>query len=117
MLIALMLLAVAVDSPEMTRCLNNGDAARGVTSAMIDCTHREWTRRDAELNDSYRKAIARSGARRAELVRMERAWLTRRNAACQPHLRPDQGSLGGLDYEMCMVDQTVARTVWLRRWR
>ena len=117
MLIALMLLAASADSPQLTRCLATGDAARGQTLAMRECMGGELNRRDDALNAAYRTALERSGPRRATLVAAERRWIAHRDATCQRHLGPDTGTLGGLDFDACMVDQTIARTAWLRRWR
>ena len=108
MLIALMLLAASTASPQLTRCLATGGAARGQTMAMRECMRGELNRRDDALNAAYRVALARSGPRRATLVAAERRWITHRDATCQRQLGPNTGTLGGLDYDACMIDQTAA---------
>lgn len=120
MLIPLMMLLSAAShhSPLMDRCMAHGEAAQGVTPAMFDCAHAEYLRRDAALNGSYRAAMARiPAARRPALVAAERAWIHQRDRACDPMMAPENGSIGPLDREMCLIDRTAAQTIALNRWR
>ncbi|MEH6665690.1 MAG: hypothetical protein V7678_12620, partial [Brevundimonas sp.] len=48
----------AARSPELTRCLESGDAANGVSAAMGRCFNAELRRQDGCLNAAYRTAMA-----------------------------------------------------------
>ncbi|MEH3123515.1 MAG: hypothetical protein PGN16_16350 [Sphingomonas phyllosphaerae] len=50
LMIALVLALAALD--QLGRCLDTGEAARGVTSAMSACFVADYRRADARLNDS-----------------------------------------------------------------
>lgn len=99
------------------RCMTTGDAARGVTVAMMDCLGQEIDRQDAALNRTYRAMMARlAPAAGARLRASERAWIVRRNARCHDAAdQADGGSLAGILYNQCVLDETIARTRWLDR--
>ena len=98
-------------SPVLEACLASGDAARGVTIAMKMCTQDELQRRDAVLNRTYGARMAHlSATGRARLRTTQRAWIKHRDATCEPLMGPDTGSLGGLDYLDCMINQTIEQT-------
>ena len=115
MILALLL---ATASPELDRCLNSGEAERGVTLAMADCLQAELRRADGRLNRAYGATMQRLPARRKVTLRTaQRAWLKRRDATCDKVTGPDKGTIQQLDYPSCLIDQTDKRTVWLRRYR
>ena len=101
------------------RCLATGDAARGVTSAMMSCTGAEIERQDARLNQAYRMAMMRlTPAARTRLRASERRWIAQRDRGCRRSARTyEGGTAAGLNYSGCILDETVKRTMWLERYR
>ena len=106
-------------SAPYTACMASGDAAAGVTSAMMDCTGAELGRQDDRLNQVYRERIAAVAPPRAAALRTaERAWIKARDARCHRVAKAEEdGSLGGLVYAGCILDATIARTRWLEAYR
>ena len=102
-------------SPEFRRCMSSGDAAGGVTSAMLDCIGLENVRQDRRLNGTYRAAMARRSAKQQSALRVsERGWIAERKARCDVAAADEEGgSLAAVIYSRCMLDETVKRTVWL----
>jgi len=101
------------------RCLNTGEAAQGVTPAMRQCNADELAIQDARLNEAYRMAMQRlSPQRRSALRASERSWITTRDRKCRAEAERGGGGtmtpvlLGG-----CLLAETIARTIWLERYR
>lgn len=106
-------------SAEYDRCLNTGDAAQGVTSAMMSCTGLEIDRQDARLNQAYRMVMQRLRPNgKARLRTSERAWIARRDRGCRRSTDAiGGGSAAGLNYSGCILHETVKRTMWLENYR
>ena len=113
----MLLLAFALAaSPALDRCLNSGEAARGVTPAMAACFADDYKRADGELNRAYGAAMQRlSKRRKATLRTSQRAWIKRRDATCAAKLGPDKGTIQQLNYPNCLAKETRARTAWIKR--
>lgn len=109
----------AAYSPAFDACMKSGDAAGGVTSAMMDCHGLENTRQDERLNRAYRTAMARlQPAQKAALRLSERRWLQQRKKGCQDAANSaGGGSASGLIYSSCFLDETIKRKIWLQRYR
>ena len=90
--------------------------ANGSTLPMRDCKQTEHDAWDKQLNEVYQALIARrSGAAKSELRDGERAWIKRTAKKCD-HAGDDEegGSLQGVEIDQCYLDETIARTVYLR---
>lgn len=104
------------ESATYQRCMDTGDAARGVTVAIMDCLGAEISRQDAALNQAYKSAMLKlPQASRARLRASERDWIKRRDARCRSAGdEVEGGSLSGILYNQCLLDETLARTRWLK---
>lgn len=101
-------------SPAYDRCLNSGDAIKGVTVAMAGCTNEELQKQDARLNRAYKAVMARrSKAEQAKLRTVQRAWIKRRDAECQEDLTG--GTIDMLNIGGCHLSMTTVRAVELER--
>lgn len=92
------------------------DAAGGSTYPMRDCIDAEHDDWDKTLNQVYQAVMAsRSGAEKIQLRDDERGWLKRTTAKCD-HAGDDEagGSLQSVEIDLCYLDQTILRTVYLR---
>lgn len=100
-------------------CLATGDAAKGVTSGMLDCNGAEIDRQDARLNRTYRAVMARlAPPARARLRASERAWIGERDRSCRRAAKTAEGgTLASVIYSGCVLDRTIERTMWLERYR
>jgi uncharacterized protein YecT (DUF1311 family) len=109
----------AAYSPAFNACMKSGDAAGGVTSAMMDCNGLENIRQDERLNHAYRTAMARLQPGQKAVLRLsERKWLQQRKKVCQDAANSaGGGSASGLIYSSCFLDETVKRKIWLQRYR
>lgn len=98
-------------------CMRAGDAARGVTSAMMNCGGAELELWDRRLNSAYRSAMERLPARRRLALRNEqRRWIMSRDRACDAASQTG-GSIDALVNLDCLIDRTVLRSAVLRRIR
>jgi uncharacterized protein YecT (DUF1311 family) len=103
-------------SPQLERCMNSGDAAKGITVGMMDCYGGEIDRQDVRLNSVYRTLIARLSPAQQEKLRVEeRAWIKQRDRICRGRIAGETGSMSGLIYSECALDQTIRRRVALER--
>ncbi len=101
------------------RCLKAGDAAKGVTSAMMDCIGLEIDRQDARLNQTYKRVMARlNPAGKTSLRSAQRGWIKQRDARCRRESDANGGgTLSGITYASCILDETIKRTIWLERYK
>jgi uncharacterized protein YecT (DUF1311 family) len=100
-------------SKTYTTCL---DAAGGSTMPMRDCIGAEHDSWDASLNKIYQALMASpDGPPKLQLRDEERAWIKRTAKTCD-HAGDDEqgGSLQGVEIDMCYLDETIRRAVYLR---
>ncbi len=109
----------AAYTPAFDRCMTRGDAARGVTAGIMDCTGAENRQQDTRLNQTYRTVMARlNPTQKAVLRRSELDWIRRRNGQCHDAAADaGGGSASGIVYSSCVLDETVKRTLWLKAYR
>jgi len=101
-------------SPQYARCLNTGDAAKGVTPAMAGCVNAEYGKQDARLNAAYAAAMERLSPQARDALRTEqRAWIKRRDASCEEGL--SGGTLDMIERPSCRMALTATRAVELER--
>jgi uncharacterized protein YecT (DUF1311 family) len=99
-------------------CMSTGSANAGSDPAMEDCSRAELSRRDAELNRLYKALMAKlSNTRAANLRVSERTWLKQRDQKCDAKWSRTSGPLDLLMNTNCILDETIARTIWLKRFR
>jgi uncharacterized protein YecT (DUF1311 family) len=92
------------------------DVAGGSTMPMKECMGAEYETWDKQLNQTYQALMARrTAADQARLRDDERAWLKRTKHKCD-HAGDDEegGTLQGVEIDQCNLDETIARTVYLR---
>ena len=96
-----------------------GDAARAVTTGILDCNRAEIDRQDVRLNAAYRKAMSRLGpARKARLRALERAWIKHRERNCDKQAEPQAGgSLYMIIHTACFLAATSERADYLEAYR
>jgi uncharacterized protein YecT (DUF1311 family) len=106
-------------SPAYSDCQANGDAARGVTSAMMSCLGEENERQDAHLNQAYRIVMNRLSTRgKTKLRQSQRVWIKSRDAAAKAAGdRVGGGSAAGLEYSNTVMHETIRRVIWLEKYR
>jgi uncharacterized protein YecT (DUF1311 family) len=86
------------------------------TLQMKGCIADEYETWDKQLNQTYQASMARrAAAEQAKLREDERAWLKRTRHECD-HAGDDEegGTLQGVEIDQCNLDETIARTVYLR---
>lgn len=106
-------------SRDYDRCLKTGDAAKGVTSAMMDCMGSENERQDARLNQAYKMVMTRLSPKAKGVLRTsQRNWIKQRDARCRAAAAEmEGGSASGLIFSSCFLDETVKRTMWLEKYK
>jgi len=119
-------IATAITSDQQTEphfsraydeCIGSGDAANGVTAAMMDCIGAEIERQDARLNQAYRMVMSRlTSAQQTALRSSERTWIKARDARCKAS-GDGGGSLDGVLYANCILDATARRVRFLETYR
>ena len=102
----------------LDRCLDTGQAANGVTSAMSACFVADYKRQDARLNDIYRSTMRRlPPGRQLALRTSQRAWLVQRDRACPLDHSEGAGTIETVNHPACLTKQTKRRITWLGRFR
>lgn len=106
-------------SRDYNECMATGDAAGGVTSAMMDCTGAEIDRQDARLNQAYVMVMRPLPAmKKAALRTLQRAWIKQRDARCTRAAKQDEGGTGAaMAYQGCILDETIKRTIFLENYK
>lgn len=102
-------------SAEFQACMAAGQAAQGVTWAILDCHGEELRNQDVALNRTYREALERLTADQGVALRAdERLWIKDRDTRCE-HRRTAEGgdTLSTIVYAQCVLDETVKRTTYL----
>ena len=100
-------------SSEYTACF---DKSNGVTAEMINCILAETARQDAQLNDNYKKLMAKlSPLRKQALVEAERAWIQFRDANCRFYDDPDGGTIARVSANECILNATADRAKELQQ--
>lgn len=86
-------------------------------SGQIACLNRELDVWDARLNDAYRRVISRADPDvRLRFVKVQRAWLSWRDASCaQPNV-VFQGTMAAPMQAQCLLDATARQALWLENW-
>ncbi|HQV04355.1 MULTISPECIES: lysozyme inhibitor LprI family protein [unclassified Novosphingobium] len=95
------------------------DAAEGVTVDMMDCIGAEIDRQDARLNQAYVMVMRPlSRAKKDQLRGLQRSWIRQRDARCSRASNDaGGGSLSGVVYASCILDETIKRTVFLENYK
>jgi len=102
-------------TPAYKSCLNSGDAAAGVTPAMVDCIAEELKVQDERLNLQYATAMHSLPPNEALKLRDEqRQWIKDRDAKCQA-AAASGGTIDRLNGPSCLLDETILRTIALER--
>jgi uncharacterized protein YecT (DUF1311 family) len=115
LLIALNLPASAADkvqeTPQFRACMDNVDLSAMKNSQWYACFVEELTRQDKVLNAEYRALQARIPAESKEpLVKGQRAWIGAREAWCRFEQSLPNAPGGEVNYQACLLDQTIAQT-------
>jgi uncharacterized protein YecT (DUF1311 family) len=92
-----------------------GEAAGGVTSAILDCAGAETARQDARLNQIYKAVMDRMPPdQQAQLRTSERDWIKSRDSTCKAAMGDEaEGTLGAVIYAQCILKQEAARIAYL----
>lgn len=94
------------------------DASGGVTVEMMNCIAAEIDIQDARLNQAYvmvMRPLAKS--RKNTLRGLQRTWIKQRDAKCQREIADEGGSMAGIIYSGCIVDETIKRTIFLENYK
>ena len=94
------------------------DESGGVTVEMMNCIAAEIDIQDARLNQAYvmvMRPLAKS--RKNTLRGLQRTWIKQRDAKCQREIADEGGSMAGLIYSGCSLDETIKRTIFLENYK
>lgn len=103
-------------SQQYARCMASGDAASGVTSAILSCNGTEIDQQDKRLNDAHRAAMLRLTPQKQKSLRSdERAWIKAREKICKRDASEEEGgSLAGMLFSNCILQETTRRAAYLQ---
>jgi uncharacterized protein YecT (DUF1311 family) len=97
-------------SPAYNKCMNSGDAANGVTIAMVNCTEAELKIQDAKLNATYKALMASlEPEQKPKVLAAQRLWIQFRDANCAAKSQSG-GTMDQITLPDCTLQMTVART-------
>jgi uncharacterized protein YecT (DUF1311 family) len=97
----------AAESKRYTACMaKSGDT----TAGMIECVDAEFMRQDGRLNKAYKALVTNlTDARKTQLQKAQRIWITYRDANCGFYNDPDGGSMARVSANNCMLTMTTER--------
>ena len=102
-------------SPAYSECM---DESGGVTVEMMDCIAAEIDIQDARLNQAYVMVMRPLPKPRKDTLRaLQRSWIKQRDAKCQRAIADEGGSMAGLIYSGCILDETIKRTIFLENYK
>ena len=89
------------------------------TYSLNMCQNAEMKRQDQAINLQWPQAMARVGKTRAPALRQaERKWIAAREAYCKGWADDYRGgTIAGVIYGGCYIDETIRRTIWLEHLR
>ena len=94
------------------------DTSEGVTSSMMDCIGTEIEVQDGRLNQAYGMVMRLLPKPRKDTLRgLQRTWIKQRDAKCQRAIADEGGSIAGLIYAGCILDETIKRTIFLENYK
>jgi uncharacterized protein YecT (DUF1311 family) len=94
------------------------DTSEGVTSSMMDCIGAEIEVQDGRLNQAYVMVMRPLPKPRKDTLRgLQRTWIKQRDAKCQRAIADEGGSMAGLIYAGCILDETIKRTIFLENYK
>lgn len=103
-------------SPDYDQCM---DDSQGVTVNMLDCIGAEIDQQDARLNQAYVMVMRPlPKAKKGVLRQLQRTWIKRHDAKCKRDADAEGGgSLAGIIYSSCFLDETIKRTIFLENYK
>ncbi len=94
------------------------DTSEGVTSSMMDCIVAEIEVQDGRLNQAYVMVMRPLPKPRKDTLRgLQRTWIKQRDVKCQRAIADEGGSMAGLIYAGCILDETIKRTIFLENYK
>ena len=94
------------------------DASGGVTVEMMNCSAAEIDIQDARLNQAYVMVMRPLAKPRKTTLRgLQRTWIKQRDAKCARSIADEGGSMAGLIYSGCILDETIRRTIFLENFK
>ncbi len=95
------------------------EASEGITVEILDCTAAEIKVQDARLNQAYVMVMRPLPKPRKDKLRtLQRAWIKQRDSKCSAAADQERGgSMGGIIFSGCILDQTIERTIWLENYK
>ena len=94
------------------------DASGGVTVEIMNCSAAEIDVQDARLNQAYVMVMRPLAKPRKTTLRgLQRTWIKQRDAKCARSIADEGGSMAGLIYSGCILDETIRRTIFLENFK
>ena len=94
------------------------DASGGVTVEIMNCSAADIDVQDARLNQAYVMVMRPLAKPRKTTLRgLQRTWIKQRDAKCARSIADEGGSMAGLIYSGCILDETIRRTIFLENFK
>ncbi|WOK37294.1 lysozyme inhibitor LprI family protein [Sphingomonas sp. C3-2] len=100
-------------------CIHHGERTGEMAMPGYVCNEREYAVQDARLNQAYKMVMTRlTEPRKAELRTLQRQWIGQRDMVCARReiAEGDVEGYVGVKLE-CLMNMTIARTIFLERYR
>lgn len=99
-------------TPAVHKCESAPENSGTLQQAL--CYKDEMSRQDQRLNKSWAEVIVKLPLDRREgLRRSERQWIKQRDADCRDEAAGYINSTAAYMFNVCVVDETIRRTIWL----
>jgi uncharacterized protein YecT (DUF1311 family) len=103
-------------SPEYAECM---DASDNVNAVMKGCVSTELKIQTARINQAYAMVMRPLAKPRKNTLRaLQRSWIKQRDAKCARASDAEGGgTMAGLIYAGCILDETIKRTIFLENYK
>ena len=96
------------ETPQFTDCMDKVDLGAMKNSQWLACYTQELARQDKVLNTEYRALQGRIPPEAKDpLIKAQRAWIAYREAWCKLEQELPNAPGGEVNYQACLLDQTL----------
>ena len=98
------------ETPLFQTCMDNVDLSAMKNAQWLACYKEELGRQDKVLNSEYRALQGRIPPEAKEpLLKAQRAWIAARDAWCKLEQELPTAPSGDVNYQACMLEQTLTQ--------
>ena len=92
--------------PQMDKCMEQPEAANGVTAAMLDCTNAEIGRQEARMKAALNQLIVQNPQKSAQIQKEQAQWQQKMKRAAKKEYTKTGGTMDLLNGSGLVLEMT-----------